>query len=418
MTNERIFLMDGNFSVKQLLSLFIFLLLFTSPVFCQTSLNDLNIIFKHDFENNTLGEYDYGEWQRDWLVPEWSNRQSGNDIVKNTGDLENSTKVMQLNYPANSIGPDEGGTQWWTRFPKQDEAYFSYDVLFMPGFQYALGGKLPGISGGDLATDDGFVRPSGYDGFTAGLMFHKNGELAFYSYFPDSKITRYGETIYWGGGYAPGAFSPSKMVIEYNNENTSVCDPGVWHNITFRVVLNTVKSEGGGNYDGIIEAYFDGKLVIQMSHVLFRHTTDLGIELIRINSFFGGSGDEWRNPIDEWMRIDNVIFYTYKDIVNVPTGNKLSPTDRTINYWRNFNSTNTGVPSMPGYPSLTSQTNSSATIKWSDNSGNENGFKIYRSLEQYENFEEVGSVAANITSFTDNSLHPSTALLLPCKIIQ
>jgi hypothetical protein len=314
--------------------LFLIALITGSDISAQNSLNDLNILFKHDFENNTIGNYLYDEWSRDWLNPEWCERRSELEIASNTSDPVNPTKVLQLNFPENSVGPSEGGTQWWTLLDNQDEVYFSYDVYFMPGFQYQLGGKLPSVHGGDAKPN---VRPNGYDFFHIGLMFKQEGRIVFYVYFPDSKEQISGETITWGDDENDtDYFYPSSMVIEYGSGETVYCKPGEWHNFTYRAVLNTVNSTGGGNYDGILEAYFDGKLVTQISHLLFRHTRELGIDCININSFFGGSTDEWRNPIAEWLRLDNVMLYTFKDNIDVPRGNKLSPINRTINYWRKF----------------------------------------------------------------------------------
>jgi len=388
---------------------FLFTVLCTLSVYGQSDLNDLNIIFSHDFENNTPGDYDVNEWYSDWLNPPWSNRRAENDIVLNPDDYINPTKCMQINYPANSLSPEEGGTNWYTNLAeKYDEMYVSYDVLFMPGFQFQKGGKLPSVKGGSVETGD-FSRPTGYDGFTGGMMFKEDGRLMFYLYYPDSYLDKYGTSFGWGvNNYPTDYFSPSSVVVEYGSGDIPYCTAGEWHNITYRMVLNTVKSSGGGNYDGILEAYFDGVLTTQLSHLLFRHTPDLGIDCFRVMTFFGGNTDEWRNPIDEWLRIDNVMLYKFKDNIDVPRGNNLSPTSRTINYWRKLDGINTEPPSMAGVPILIDRTKTSATINWTDNSDNEYGFKIYRSLSPTYNFTEAGSVTANVNSFTDNSLQPST----------
>ncbi len=379
---------------------------FSLIVRSQNSLNDLNIVFNHDFENNTLGDYLEGEWSRDWLSPSFSIRQSETDIVQEVNDLVNPTNTLQINYTAGTVGQANNGASWHTPINRMDEVYVSYDLMFMPGFQFQLGGKLPSVQGGNV---DAGVKPNGYDGFTGGLMFHKEGLLYFYVYYPDSKDPNYGDSFLWGSdGYTADDFSPSKVVVEYGSGNVSVCTPGEWHNITYRMVLNTVKPEGGGNYDGIMEAYFDGKLVTQISQILFRHTTDIGIDCMRLYSFFGGSGDEWKTPIDEWLRVDNVVLYTFQDNIDVPRGNELSPTDRTINYWRQFSAYNTEPPASPTALSTSSISSSTVGLKWTDNSKNEYGFKIYRSSSANDGFTEIGTTNTNITSFTDKYLQPST----------
>ena len=47
------------------------------------------------------------------------------------------------------------------------------------------------------------------------------------------------------------------------------------------------------------------------------------------------------------------------------------------------------------------------TVEWNDNSTNETSFKIERAVGD-GNFQQVGSVAANVTAYTDNDVTPFT----------
>jgi hypothetical protein len=47
--------------------------------------------------------------------------------------------------------------------------------------------------------------------------------------------------------------------------------------------------------------------------------------------------------------------------------------------------------------------NTSYTLTWKDNSYNETGFEIYRKKVSDSKFSKIGSVNANITTYTDNS---------------
>jgi hypothetical protein len=372
--------------------------------FGQNNLNDLNIIFGHNFENNTAGNYVVTEWDRDWLHPLWVNRQSELDIVSEEYDILNPSKTMQIFFPANSLGPEQGGTSWETDLPeKYEEAYFSYDIKFMPGFEFQAGGKIPGLSGGAVPSTS---KPTGYDGFCALMMFKADRPM-FYLYYADSPQAQYGLGIEWGKTYAANAFSPSQLKLEYA-AGPVYFSTGIWHNLTYRVVLNSVNSNGTGNYDGILEAFFDGRLVTQVSHVLFRHTASLGIDEIDMMSFFGGATDDYRNPISEWLDIDNVLLYTFNSNINVPRGRELSPTDRTITYWRNFRETNTMTPNTPSSLRYTELTNSSVTLKWNDNSSNEYGFEIYRSLSESGSYSLVCTTVPNVTAYIDRSLQSGT----------
>jgi hypothetical protein len=325
--------------VFQVVSLIIvFSLLKINYGFSQSSLDDIDVIFKHDFNQNTLGYYTYSEWASDWLNPEWCNRQSSLQIAQDAGDAVNATKSLLITYPYNSLGPSEGGTNWNTMLGgKYSEIYVSYDFMLMPGFQFQKGGKFPSVKSGSVEVQGDFIRPDGYDGFAGGLMFNSDGNITSYIYYPDSKVAEYGETFAWGVSNCPADyFLPSVVEYTYGKEGGAVISRGVWHNLTYRLVANSVPSEGNPNYDGLIEGYLDGELLMQLSHILWRRTNNLGIDCFRMCTFFGGNADSWRNPIEEWMKVDNVLLYTFKSDTTVPRGNTLSPTTRRINYWRNF----------------------------------------------------------------------------------
>jgi len=291
---------------------------------------DFIIYLQHDFEDNTLGHYLDSERQADWNDPPWCSRCAYNYIVRDTFDSENPTKVLRVYYPANSLGSSEGGTNWWATLDNpQDELYISYDIMFMPGFQYQWGGKLPSVHGGNPYAP----RPlTGYDFFAGGLMFKQSGKIVFYAFYTDSKSNSAGagDTYFWGAETDPSYWLPSSLVMEYNSGVLSKSSPGEWHTITYRMVLNSINSDGSANYDGILEAYFDGEMQTQISHLLFRKTEDLKIDTMRIYTFFGGSTDDWRNPIDEWVEFDNFVLYSFEDEANVPHGNQLSSIDRII----------------------------------------------------------------------------------------
>ena len=48
-------------------------------------------------------------------------------------------------------------------------------------------------------------------------------------------------------------------------------------------------------------------------------------------------------------------------------------------------------------------------LRWWDNSGNEDGFELERSLDGIANWTLVASLSPNSTSFTDAGLNPGTA---------
>ena len=50
----------------------------------------------------------------------------------------------------------------------------------------------------------------------------------------------------------------------------------------------------------------------------------------------------------------------------------------------------------------------SITLTWQDNADNELGFQISRATSPGGPWSVVGTVGANVTTYTDTGLHPST----------
>jgi phosphodiesterase/alkaline phosphatase D-like protein len=66
------------------------------------------------------------------------------------------------------------------------------------------------------------------------------------------------------------------------------------------------------------------------------------------------------------------------------------------------------APLPPSVLTLTVNSSSSITLRWTDNSANESAFRIERSLSADTSFSEIATVAANVTSFTDTGLAAAT----------
>ncbi len=108
------------------------------------------------------------------------------------------------------------------------------------------------------------------------------------------------------------------------------------------------------------------------------------------------------------------------DLTNNPTGTRqnvnsttgvlvLASDEGTNNYLHNYLSLAPATP--PAAPSGLSATAISASqinLAWTDNSNNENGFKIERKTGAGGTYAEVGSVGAGVTSFSNTGLAAST----------
>ncbi|CAM1333771.1 Collagenase containing a C-terminal secretion signal [Tenacibaculum aestuariivivum] len=121
--------------------------------------------------------------------------------------------------------------------------------------------------------------------------------------------------------------------------------------------------------------------------------------------YVGFSATHNNEPVHGWMRVyvssdGNTMIVTEYAFSTKPNGDILAG-QTTLN----------DTPISVNAPSnLTSTANSSSaiTLNWSDNSNNEEGFKIER-LNENGNFTEIASIGANISSYTNTGLTANTS---------
>ena len=151
------------------------------------------------------------------------------------------------------------------------------------------------------------------------------------------------------------------------------------------MVMNTIKPDGGGgNYDGIMEGFVDGKLVVSKTGMRFRNTSSVHIDKMKIYSHFGGSGAEYGAARDEWTLIDDVCLFTYAKGVNVPRGNTASSTGRVLQLPNMKSSsptptTDTQAPGVPSGLKITSTTQNTVSLSWNASTDNTavTGYHVY-----------------------------------------
>ncbi|KAH9939572.1 hypothetical protein B0H21DRAFT_32694 [Amylocystis lapponica] len=206
---------------------------------------------------------------------------------------------MQAHYPKGSYtfsNTPQGGFSFYAPGPADidlttaKEATFGYQVFFEEGFEFNMGGKLPGLYGGNSASEavscSGGRRDDGC--FSARIMWRKNGMGELYTYLPPGK---------------PG--------------NTNVCDvppfstcndvygasvgrgsftfaSGQWTTVSQRVRLNDV-----GQANGELELFANGKSVVNVGGLTLRDSADGRIYGIQAQTFFGGSTSAWASPKDQ-----------------------------------------------------------------------------------------------------------------------
>lgn len=195
----------------------------------------------------------------------------------------------------------------------QVEVTLAYDIFFEEGFDWARGGKLPGLSakewdsgcsveGDGLSTDPGPAR------WSVRLMWRAAGTNELYVYDQDR---------------APGACgtrAPSPMPFS----------TGKWHAVSVYVKLNTTAD----SRDGIARMYIDGALMRNEEGLRLRGTDSKASKITNIffSTFYGGNeakrlhclthpDDRYCKPADPnvqttwapqrtgFIRFDNVAVY-------------------------------------------------------------------------------------------------------------
>jgi hypothetical protein len=175
-----------------------------------------------------------------------------------------------MSYPRGAVGPSEGGGQFEVTLPPARELWLSYFVKFGEGFDFRLGGKLPGLtSGGDTFT--GGNKPTRGEGWSARFMWRKNGEAVVYLYHVEMP-GKWGEDLPLGGFHF---------------------ETGKWHRITEHIRVNAADQA-----DGILEAWIDGRKLLSRSDVRFRIGEQGLIDSLYFSTFHGGNTAEWGPEVD------------------------------------------------------------------------------------------------------------------------
>ena len=169
--------------------------------------------------------------------------------------------------PGNTAAPT-GGAGFEQRAVAYAEARcLHYEVRFAPGFDFAKGGKLPGLFGGEAPR--GCLPKELSLGFSARLMWRAQGAGELYLYAP-GRSARCGDSI------GRGAW---RFV------------PGSWTSIDQEVAVNAL-----GQANGRIRIWVDGRKVIERTDLILRDEASIGVDGLLFATFFGGNDPSWASP--------------------------------------------------------------------------------------------------------------------------
>lgn len=237
-----------------------------------------NTIKQVDFEQASLGPHSDEAVKRLWGDVQWASTHGRASIVP---DAEKG-KCLRIEYPKGAVGPRQGGTQFVVNLPPADSYWLTYDVQFEEGFDFRLGGKMPGLtSGGGKYT--GGHKPDKGQGWSARYMFGKNGGSCVYLYYVDMPGK-------WGQGLKFPGFSYT---------------PGKWHRLTQHITLNDPDGRNGR-----IEVWIDGKKVLDRGDLRLRIGNQGRIDSLNFSTFHGGNTPPYGPNNDSYARFDNFTIST------------------------------------------------------------------------------------------------------------
>ncbi|KAI5476260.1 polysaccharide lyase family 14 protein [Pseudohyphozyma bogoriensis] len=193
------------------------------------------------------------------------------DPISRSGEI-----VLRVKYPVGSFDTSEvpGGVK---RLPVEifgqgggaERALVRYEVAFADRFDFVMGGKLPGLFGGDEAQHCTGGRNSDAC-FSLRLI---NSYLPLYDTFCDSEVVACNKN--WGQSLGTGSFNFTAAR---------------WTTLTQLAILNSPPSPSTAPKtpaNGILEVYQDDALAFSLDHVVFRTNPDVRLSSFRFASFFG-----------------------------------------------------------------------------------------------------------------------------------
>lgn len=261
---------------------FICFCIFTGCITSCVSNNQNGDILIVDFEQTALGDYDDMDIKADFDTVKWF-------ITKERGTIINEKakgNILRVQYPKDAVGPEEGGIQFVCPILPATEYYLSYDVKFEDGFDFKLGGKIPGLTSGG-AKYTGGVNPDNGEGWSARYMWVGNKPIV-YLYYVDMQH-KYGESL----------------------ELSTTLKTGKWYNFTQHIKVNSV-----GQQDALIEVWIDGNKVGSKENFRLRIGDQGLIDTFYFSTFHGGNTPEWAPSNDSYARFDNIRVYSVKQNIN------------------------------------------------------------------------------------------------------
>ena len=127
------------------------------------------------FDKEPIGHYTDTRIKKNFDSPEIVTMSVGPEIVR-----DGKKKVLMLPFKKGKFGKEDKASWHMSLKKSYDILYCQYKVKFSEGFDWKLGGKLPGFRGGER-TKAG-IHPE--KGFSSRIMWREKGMMHQYVYYP------------------------------------------------------------------------------------------------------------------------------------------------------------------------------------------------------------------------------------------
>lgn len=215
------------------------------------------------------GQYDKTHWKKDWPGCQFEGGIAGGrvQIVQDS----DGKKWLRVNFAGGKIGPEDGGAGWRWPIGKHEAAQLSYTVRFSPEFDFVKGGKLPGLCGGPDNVSGG-RRATGTNGFSARLMWRRNGRGEGYIYHKNQPAD-YGQSFAFPADFRFPLNQPIKVRLA--------------------VSMNTP-----GKPDGTLRIWItlqgrQERLLVERTDMEWRTVNTFGVDGLYFETFYGGNDATW-----------------------------------------------------------------------------------------------------------------------------
>ncbi|WP_395752977.1 polysaccharide lyase [Prosthecobacter sp.] len=209
------------------------------------------------------GPYTVQRWKGDWPGCEFEGGIAQGRVTVVDSD---AFKWLRVNFAVGQIGPEQGGAGWRMPFGKHEAADLTYNLRFSQDFDFVKGGKLPGLCGGPDNVSGG-RRANGTNGFSARLMWRKDGRGEAYVYHKNQK-----------GDYGDSFAFPADFRFP----------TGTKVKVRIAVTMNAP-----GKRDGTLRVWIDEKAVVERTDMEWRTVGSFGVDGLYFETFHGGGDASW-----------------------------------------------------------------------------------------------------------------------------